>query len=191
MMRSRRGRPSSAHGHGLLHDVRRAAHRAARSIARRSCSRNALPPSRIHRYYFGRYWYVVHNAPVIDHDGHHRMVRDALWYHASPAAGGVGALRLHRRPLAGCLRLRRLHVPDRRALGFRPGAAVVGREGIPEHTADVRPDHRDRLHRIVHRAGTGRTDLRIAEGSGRAAERRPVWATRRSSSSRSRTGCRT
>ena len=36
-------------------------------------------------------------------------------------------------------------------VGIRPGAADVGCEGVPEHAADVRPDHRDRLHRIVHR----------------------------------------
>ena len=53
--------------------------------------------------------------------------------------------------------------------GFGRVAADVGREGVPEPAADVRADHRGRLHRIVHRAGPGRADVRVPEGSRRAA----------------------
>ena len=110
---------------------------------------------------------------MIEHDAHHHLVRDDRWYHPPPATGGVGAVLLYRRPLPGFLRLRRLHVPDRRPLGIRPCAADVECTRVPECTADVRADHRERLHRIIHRVGTGRTDVRVLEGSGRAAEHRP------------------
>ena len=45
------------------------------------------------------------------------------------------------------------------SMGIRPDAAEVGHEGIPQPAADIRADHRDRLHRIIHRAGPGRTDV--------------------------------
>ena len=45
------------------------------------------------------------------------------------------------------------------SIGIWPCAPEVGHEGVPEHAADVRADHRDRLHRIVHRACPGRTDV--------------------------------
>ena len=86
------------------------------------------------------------------HDGRHHLARGDRQDHPAPAAGGVGPIQLYRRPGAGHLRLRRLYVPNRRAVGIRPGAADVGCEGVPEPAADVRADHRDRLHRIVHRA---------------------------------------
>ena len=109
---------------------------------------------------------------VFDHERHRRLVRDAGYDRAPPAAGGVGTLRLHRRLLPGDLRLRRFHLPDRGALGFRPDAADVGRKVVPEPAAHIRADHRGRLRRFIHRAGPGRTDVRVVERPGRSAVHR-------------------
>ena len=89
-----------------------------------------------------------------------------------------GRFSYRRRPGAGHLRLRRLHVPNRRVVGIRPGAADVGCEGVPEPAADVRADHRDRLHRIVRRICRGRTDVRVLEGPGRSAVHRALRLSR-------------
>ena len=84
-----------------------------------------------------------------------------------------GRFCLYRRPLPGFLRLRRLHVPDRRALGIRPGAAEVGTKAflsIPLTFVLIIATGYIGSFIVL---GPGRTDVRVLEGSGRSAERRP------------------
>ena len=96
---------------------------------------SACPPT-------DRVGHAARSARII-HDVRDHLARGDRRHHPTPAAGGVEPIQLHRRPGAGHLRLRRLHVPNRRAVGIRPRAADVGCEGVPEPAADVRADHRD------------------------------------------------